>query len=154
MSGTKPNFLKLTGFRHVGQVLKNAADLSLDDISAVQRKHGGKFVFVPLEDYLDVRQVHIMSASVLRATREENADLRQMLEDPDIFDRTDQLEELRKFESAVEDILVQVRLCRQAAIYTCKPFQVRLLDGIINQLEEITPVNDLGEYMRNLFNMD
>lgn len=154
MDEVKPVLHKLTGFHNIGQVLKNGPDLSLDDVSALQRKHGGKFIFVPLEDYTDVRTVHIMAASILRVTREENADLRKMLEDPAIIDRTSQLEELRKFEDAVSDILVQVQLCRQAAVYTCKPFQVKLLDGIIQQLEDITPCNDIGACMRELFKTD
>lgn len=151
MTEAKAILHKLTGFRNVGQVLKNAQDLSLDEINTIQRRHGGKFVFVPLEDYVDCRTVHIIAASILRVTREENADLRKMLEDPSIIERTSQLEELKRFEDAVSDILVQVQLCRQAAVYTCKPFQVKLLDGIISQLEDITPCSDIGACLREMF---
>ena len=136
-------------------MLTSVGDLSNDDLEEITTLYPEEFIVVRLSDYLDVRTSHVMCASVLKVTREENAELTRVVRDEFATDKATSLSvrAMTVMEKGIRKVLEMTQDYRKVALASKKNGRPRTqrLDQIIDELEKICPVDNIDTFLDHLF---
>ena len=139
-------------------LLTSPEDLSNDDLEEMAALYDSEFITVKLADYLDVRTSHVMCASVLKVTREENAELTRLVRDEFKNDKATSLSvrAMTIMEQGLQKVLKMTKEYRQTALASKKNGRPRTqrLDQIIHELELICPVDNIDTFIDHLFKQE
>ena len=136
-------------------LLISPEELSNDDLEEITQLYSDDLITLRLSDYLDVRTSHVMCASVLKVTREENAELTKLVRDEFATDKATSLSvrAMTVMEKGIQKVLKMTKEYRQVASISKKGGRPRLqrLDQIIHELEKICPVDNIDTFLDHLF---
>ena len=129
--------------------------LSNDNLEEITLAYADELVVVRLSDYLDVRTQHVMCASVLKATREENSELAALVRDDFASDKATSLSVramtvMEKGIRKAHEMLVAYREIVTASKKRTRP-RVQMLNQIIYELETLCPAEDIETFLDHLF---
>ena len=117
-------------------MLTSPEDLSNDDLEEITALYPEEFIVVRLSDYLDVGTSHVMCASVLKVTREENAELSNLIRDGFTNDKATTLSvrAMTVMEKGIKKVLDTTKDYREVALASKKNGRPRTqrLDQIIH----------------------
>ena len=135
-------------------MLASPQDFSNDDLEDVSVLYADDLIMVKLSEYIDVRVQHVMATAALKVTREENSELTRLIRDEFAADKATNvsIRAMAVMEEGLSKALKMAKDYRQSVAAAKKNSRPRIqkLDRIIQELEDVTPVDDIETFLEHL----